>query len=282
MLVSDCIQIQRILLSTPSDGPGGVQTRWPDSYLVPLTDRAVKAVVADVLFPESRIWFTSIAGQQQYQLPAMHEIQRVYVNGQPIASTPGNIDTLEGIQSQLYNATGNGAEPPGSGGPPGGGGPMQPEWVVQTPVSYPYLNAWGSPAPGAQPYYPGQSPRYYFRGGYIGIVPAPIAVGAQITVEGVRIPNTLVSVNDTVVVPDNFMDAINLYVLWATSISNDSSTAQKNREMNRNDYDIEIRKLRTWARQYLRDNDQILPQTNMYRDYYREGGARSGFSGLGD
>lgn len=271
MLASDAIAYERILLAAP----GGNNQRWSDAQLLTLTDRAVKKTVAKVLFPESRLTLTTVANQQEYVLPETHVIYRVYLNGQRVTLVAGSIDTLEGSQILLNDDTGTGTPAAGSGGPPGAGGAMQPQWVVQTPVSYPYLNAWGAPKPSAQPWYQGQPPRAYIRGGSIGIVPAPNGA-FSLTVEGVRVPSTLTSTGQTIIVPDNFLEAIANWVVYRALASDKDELSQ---QMSRNalgDFDSEIRTLRTWKRQYTRDDDQIFPMT--YRGRYRYGGNRNGGS----
>lgn len=265
MQVSDALAYERILLASP----GGANTRWSDAQLITLTDLAVKAMVARVLFPESRIMFTTVAGQQEYTLPEMHGIYRVYVNGQRISETPGNIDTLEGSQIDFDDSTGSGSVAVGSGAPGSAGGQMQPQWVVQTPVTYPFLNAWGAPTPRAQPWFPGQSPRYYLRGGTLGIVPAPISAGATITVEGVRVPDTLYTADQSIIVPSNFLEGIANYVLYrACSADKDELSIQMSRAALA-DFDREVRVQRTWKRQFSKDDEQLLPLT--YRGAFKYG-----------
>lgn len=271
MLASDAIAYERILLSAVAGG----NQRWSDAALLTLTDRAVKMTVAKVLFPESRLSLTTTANLQEYALPEMHGIARIYLNGQRLTPVPGNIDTLEGSQILFNDDTGTGTPVAGSGGPPGAGGAMQPEWVVQTPVSYPYLNTWGAPKPNAQPWFQGQPPRFYRRSGSIGVVPAPNGA-FSLVVEGVRVPSTLTSTGQTVIVPDNFMEAIANWVMYRALAADKDELAQQMSRNALNDFDREIRTLRTWKRQYTGDDDQILPMT--YRGRYRYGGNRSGSS----
>jgi hypothetical protein len=278
VFVSDRINYQRILLNTPN----GANVRWSDAQLIAMTDRAQKATVAAVYFPESRLTLTGgLANYQEYTLPEAHEIYRVYINGQIIARTPGDIDTLQGMQTLYNDQTAQGVPVfPGSGAPPGSGGVAQPQWTVQTPVAYPYLNAWGPPAPQAQPYAPGNSPRYYFRGGNLGIVPAIAAAGSSLVVEGVLVPTTITSPAQTMTVPDNFADAIDFYVCsraWATDKDEVSQNMASGALAN---YDKEIRKLRTWKRQYSADDDQLMPLN--YRAFYWFGQNRNGGGGFGN
>lgn len=275
MLASDALKYERILLATP----GGANSRWQDSQLLTLTDRAVKSLVAAILFPESRLTLTggTIANQQEYVLPDMHEVYRVYLNGQIIVEVPGNIDTLEGRQILLDDQLGQGIPiNPGSGGPPGGGGTSQPQWAIQTPTTYPFLNAWGNPAPNAQPWTTGQRARFYRRGGSIGIVPAPGNAGEALVVEGVRVPSTLTQTGDPIIVPDNFMEAIANFVCYrALSADKDDLSIQMSDRFYAA-YEREVRKLRTWKRQYSNEDGALLPLT--YRQSFAIGGNRNGGS----
>lgn len=273
MLVSDCLAYERILLATPS----GANVRWSDSQLITLTDRAVKSLVAAILFPESRLTLTggTIANQQEYVLPEMHEVYRVYLNGQIIVKVPGNIDTLEGRQILFDDQTGQGTPIAGSGGP-GGGGTSQPAWTIQTPVAYPFLNSWGSPAPNAQPWFNGQRSRFYRRGGSIGLVSTPSASGEMLVVEGVRIPTTLTATTQTVIVPDNFMEAIANFVCYRALSADKDDLAMQMSDRFYTAYDKEVRKLRTWRRQYSEDDAALLPLT--YRQSFAIGGHRVGSS----
>lgn len=269
MLASDAIAYERILLAAPS----GNNQRWSDTQLLSLTDRAVKKAVAQVLFPESRLTLVTPVNQQEYPLPEMHGISRVYLNGQRVTPVPGNIDTLEGSQILFNDDTGSGIPVAGSGAPPGAGGQMQPQWMVQTPVAYPFLNSWGAPKPNAQPWFQGQPPRFYRRSGSIGIVPPP-GPAAQLVVEGIRVPTTLTATTQSIIVPDNFIEAIANWVVYRALAADKDELSQ---QMSRNalgDFDREIRTLRTWKRQYTGDDDQILPMT--YRGRYRYGGHRNG------
>lgn len=269
MIGSDAIAYERILLNTPS---GPANTRWSDADLLSLTDRAVKHLVSRIYFPESRMTLTAPGNKQEFSLPEVHAIYRVYLNGQICVRTPGNIDTLEGRQIGYDDQTATGAIPSGGGGATGGT-TMLPQWAVQTPTSYPYLNNWGAPSPLAQPFYPGQRPRYYIRGGSIGIVPAP-AANVTITIDCVRVPSTLTATSQAIVVPDNFLEGIANFVVYrALGADKDPLSAQLAREAQA-DYEKQIRELRTWKRQYTLDDDQIMPLT--YRGAYRFGGHRAG------
>jgi hypothetical protein len=205
-------------------------------------------------------------------------VYRVYVNGQIITRVPGGVDTLEGKQVLFDDQTAQGADTATNGPPPQGGGTQaQPQWAIATPVAYPYLNNWGTPAPQAQPYSPGQRPRYYLRGGNIGFVPAPAVANSTVVVEGVFVPPTLTTTYQTIQVPDIFADAIDFYVISRCWGSDKDEVSQNMAAGAMKSYDGEIRKLRTWKRQYSAEDDALLPLN--YRAFYWFGQNRNGGAG---
>lgn len=104
MIVSDCTKLIRNRLSTQ----GGSGSRWPDSQLIPEVDEAIKLLVAELYFPQSRLVWANLPAQQEYPLPELHRIDRVYLNGVRIVEKVGDIDTLEGRQIQFDDNTGQG------------------------------------------------------------------------------------------------------------------------------------------------------------------------------
>jgi hypothetical protein len=271
MQVQDILNNARDLSNTPNTN----NSRWSNDMLTRRADRAIKSLVARIYFPESRLTLTAPGNEQEFDLPEMHAIYRVYLNGQICVEVPGNVDTLEGDQIHFNDQTGQGAVPAGGGGAAGGTF-SQPQWAIQTPLAYPYLNSWGAPSPVAQPWFAGQRPRYYRRGGYIGFVPAPTA-GVIITIDCVRVPTTLTIptvLTQTVVVPDNFMDAITYRMLdEMLHADRDQATAAIG-TMYGQKYEQEVRRLRTWKRQYAIEDDQF--QMLNYRGSYKIGGFTSG------
>jgi hypothetical protein len=165
--------------------------------------------------------------------------------------------------------------------PAGGGGALggttgQPQWATQTPTAYPFVNSWGVPAPRGLPFFAGQRPRYYRRGGWLGFAPAPTS-GTIITVDCVRVPDTLTSDGQTVLVPDVFTDAI-AYRVVSQCLRSDRDPAARGLATDwANDFEKEIRLKRTWKRQYSLEDDQFQQLT--YRSAYRIGGNVAGGGG---
>lgn len=268
MVVSDRTVYERILLNTP----GTNSNRWPETYLIPMVDRATKAIVARIRFPDSRLSLTTASANQEIQLPDTHRIHRVYLNGQICVEIPGGIDTLEGNQILFNDQTATGALPTGSGAAPGGTAQL-PQWAIQTPTVYPYLNSWGTPSPMSQPWIVGSRPRYYRRGGFIGFVPAP-AIGTIVTVDCVLVPATLTSDTQFIMVPDNFADAIDAYVLNRALMSDRDPAAHALAKDWLSTLEGELRLLRTWKRDYSLEDSQIMPVSE--RGFYRIGGHQTG------
>ena len=268
--VSDALTLTRNLLNDPL--PSG---RWTDSALTNLIDRSTKSLVASILFPSSRLTQLAVPNQQEYIMPDTHQIDRVYIAGQEIPLT--SLSTLGGDQILFDDDTATGSPTSGSGGPPGAGGEMQAQWVTQTPVTYPFVNAWGAPSPMAQPWFPGQRPRAYQRGGNIGFVPAP-GNAAEIVIDCVVVPSTLVNSTDQIVLPDNFLDAICWGAVERAKFSDDNDRSADQRNYARQAFEAEMKKLRTWKRRYTGNDSGPFPRT--YRSDYGLGNNRWG-SGTG-
>jgi hypothetical protein len=265
----------RLLLATPNST---TSTRWTDADLLALTDRAIKHVVGKLFFPDSRVTIQIKPYQQLYQTDprgiGVHQIKRVYVNGQLCA--PTTIYTMEGDQRDIYDQSGIGTPTYGSDTPAGAGGGGQPQWSVLTPTTAPYLTTFGPPAPTSQTSYPGQSPRYYLRGGMIGIVPMILPTG-YITIDCVLVPDTLTALNQPVILPDEFVDAVVWKVCEYGAFGDSQSPGSADqRNYAAAQYNMELKNLRTWKRQFEVENVAAVPET--MRSFWRYGGNRTGVS----
>jgi hypothetical protein len=265
--VQDIVTFERQLINSVS----GSTARFTDATLINFTDRATKWVISDILFPAARVTITTVPNQQGYSLPELYQIDRVYLAGQILV--PTTLPTLGGEQAMIYDQSATGTPISGSDAPPGAGGMQQPQWSVQAPVAYPYVNNWGTPAPSAQPWFPGQRPRYYLRGGLIGIVPAPANV-ADLVIEGVLVPPKVVNLTDTLVVPENFLEAIAWKAVSYCRFSEDADRAMAAQASAAQMANAEIRTLRTWKRTYT--GEDTGPKVTTYRRAYRIGERRNG------
>lgn len=268
MIVSERVGYERILLNTP----GTSSNRWPEAQLIAHLDRAQKAIVSRIRFPDSRLSLTTTSQAQEYPLPDTHRIHRVYINGQLCVEVPGNVDTLEGNQILFNDQTGSGPIPAGGGGAPGGT-LQQPQWAIQTPTVYPFVNSWGIPSPMSQPWFTGQRPRFYRRAGWIGFVPAP-TTGAVITMDCVLVPQTLTADGQQLVVPDNFSDALDNFVCWRALMSDRDPNVKSIADDYHNGFETEVKMLRTWKRDYALEDSQIMLFAE--RGYYKIGGNITG------
>lgn len=204
MQAEDIVTFARQLLKEVTPGQ-----YWEDSTLILFADRAQKYVVRQLRWPEGRFSFNSVANVQEYQIPEVIRVLRVYMNGQPIVQT--NIPTLEGQQIQLNDQTGTGGGPGGLVAPNEApvltSGNYTPQWTGQPAASYPVMSSLSAPSPSAQPWINGQRPRYYLRGGSIGFVPPPLGI-YPIVIDCIPQPYQLVNLADACVLPDIALDAL--------------------------------------------------------------------------
>ena len=272
--VSDALTLTRNLINDPL--PTG---RWTDTALINFIDRGVKQLVGSLRFPESRLTQTATPNQQLYTLPDMYQFQRVYVAGQEVPCTL--LNTLEGNQIYGYDQTATGTPniTGGSDAPPGAGGTNQTQWDTQTALVYPVQNNISVYTP-ATPWYPGQRPVAYRRGGAIGFVPAPSSA-VSITIDCILVPTTLTTSSQQIVVPDNFLDAICWYAASMAKYSDDNDRSSDQRNFARQAYEAEVKKLRTWKRTWW-PGDSFGPFPRTYRTDYGLGNNRWGSDGPGD
>lgn len=275
LVASQIINQGRILTATPAQNSG----RWSDTNILALLDMVQQHLVQELLFPESRITQVATPDTQYYALPDAHRLYRVYLDGQICVEVPGGIDTLEGRQIGEYDASGQGVQTPGQDGPLNAGTIAQPQWVIQTPMVYPYLANYGPPAPMTQPSFVGSQPRYYRRGGGIGITPAP-ANAATITVDGVFAPIPLTNTAQVLQVPSYFYDALVWYLVLMMKFADDTSATQDQRNFAEKKYQEHLGLLRTTIRQYKFEDLTTLVRNDRWR--YAFGRRTTGFSGRGN
>ena len=251
----NCLTLLRQVLS---DTNNSNQSRWTDSALLNFIDRGNKRIVRDTWFPDSRILQYTVANQQLYQFPLLLKVYRIYIAGQKIYDS--DTDTLEGYQIGYGGAgpPGTAAPPLGTDAPPGTVGAGAPNWAIQEPLSYPSAGigcGWSFPTPDAQPWPFNDSggcipPRFYWRGGYLGFVPTPANAGAEICVDAVRQPDTVVTNSQGMTSPENYLDAI----VWAAAsiafMADDGNRAAENSQRCEGNYEREKRKLLEWRSEY--------------------------------
>lgn len=271
---SDVIGLARANLSDTQ-----AQGRYSDASMLLWASRTVQELVRRLKFPEARVTYTNgtIAQQQEYQFPEMVRTLRVYVAGQLLV--PTDLQTLEGHQILLYDQGGNTGVPnAGSGGPTGNAGTASPLWTTQSALAYPVLNALGYPSAGVQSWYQGRRPSYYWRGGYLGLVPAPIGGGYSLIVDGVALPPAIEADTDEISIPDSFVPTAACGVeVYALGSDRDDSSLQT-RVNKAAEYEARIKELRAWVQRYNGDAPRG-PKMFTLRSFYTRGSHRN--RGLG-
>lgn len=269
MYVRDVVSLARLFLNDPASAG-----RWSDASLISFTNEAGQEIIRDVEFPVSRIVFQTVANQQEYQTPELIYVKTVYLAGQIIV--PTELSAIEGHQTQEYDqgfGTMPGMQTPGSGGPPGTEGMYTPAWNIQTPTAYPVANTDVIPAPDAAPWSNTQRPRWYYRSGYMGFIPAPAAAYTA-CIDALVVPPTLAALNDPLPFPSQFKRAMAWKVCEYAKFSNDTQADAEGRTYAAQQYERSMRKLRTDAKRY--DGDQPrMPKMLTYRRFYYIGNNRS-------
>ena len=185
--LSDVLTFTRDLLAE-ADTTG----RFSDAMLTRLVARAIDAVALAIEWPEATLTQSTVAGTQEYQLPLMLKLLRVYLAGQECV--PTTIPTMEGFPLELYDQS-----TPAT---------AIPRWKNEPSAAYPVTThgEQGFPVPQV-PWVPNLRPRYYIRGGNVGFVPTPANV-VTITADIVPIPSKPGAGTDVILYPDFFNEAL--------------------------------------------------------------------------
>lgn len=269
---------QIITLARNNLSDSQTQGRFSDSAMLLWTQMVVNRMTRELLFPESRLTFSTVAYQQEYPLPEILRTLRVYVAGQLIV--PTTLQVLEGHQIQFYDQSGQTGAPayPG-GGPTGNAGTASPLWTVQTPTNYPVLQALGVPAPDGVPWYTGSRPRYYYRGGSIGFVPMPMGV-STVCIDCVAEPSAISSDTQSLNVPDSWVETAAWGVTAMALFSDRDQSTSKARDDAKGEYEGGIKSLKAARKRYSGDSPRgpkMLTQRSFYtrnaRRHYGGGGS---------
>lgn len=186
--------------------------RWTNALILEQLNIARQQVMIDFQWPTGS-WFANTSpGIQEYSLGDLNNVVRAYMQSQPnTAPQPlvyETINALEGDGLGLWDQTAPG---------------FAPQWMSQAPASYPVASDLGYPVPVGVPWLPNasQRPKYYLRGGHIGILPAPSNVCMlQIDVVPEAEPFVLGNTTQTDILPWKALDA----VVWKTMFYMASST----------------------------------------------------------
>jgi hypothetical protein len=282
MTANEPITLAQSLLNDVPPAGGG--TRFSNQTYLTWLDEVSKEIMRDVRFPAARISTGTVPNLQEYQLPEVIEIWTVYVNGQIVV--PSDLKVLEGHQTQNYDQGflgGTNAQTPGSGGPTGTSGTYTPKWNVQPPAAYPITNNGCWPAPDAQQWSSsGMRPRYYNRGGYIGLVPAPsnpppVVNGIpenNLVIDCIMTPDTIASLTDQLWYPQIYKRALAMGVVMFGKFSDDSQSTKESRNYAQQDYQAQVGKLRMWAAGFKGDAAEG-PKMETNRRFYEWGGFKN-------
>ena len=227
--------------------------RWSYSDVAGWTNEARNFLAMLLRWPDAT-WTNTLTGGTgtgitEIQLPELLEIDRVYVAGQPIV--PTTIPQLEGTDIQFYDQTATG---------------NLPQWNTQPYAGYPVQNGqMGYPA-GTGPFFVGMRPRYYLRGGNIGLVPSPSG-SFTIQIDGIGPPTPLVNQGDVDIFPSFFKYAIAhkaAELAFLADKAMDSAQAQGQL------YQQHEKELITWRRK-LQKNAPRGPRLISYRGFFSRG-----------
>lgn len=266
LLVSDIVNAALARM-----GETTTNTIRSNAVMIAWVDEASQVINRDVEFPECRWLINTLANYGEYALnPYAIKVDRVYLNGMLIIPTDEGIQTLEGHQIGMYDDTGQNTSSNLSIAPvTGTNGTYIPAWMAQATSAYP-PNTLGGVSP-AQPWINGQRPRSYWRGGVIGIVPAPASAGTQnLVVEGVGGVPELENLNDSTQYPRNFLTALAWKVVELAKFADDSDRASESRNYAASQYDKHMRQLRTWNRRRTGDAPRT-PKVKTNRSVYITG-----------
>lgn len=174
--------------------------RWSYSDAANLINEGRNYISMLTHWPDAT-WVNVLTGPaQEFTLPEILEIDRVYLNGQPIV--PTSIPALEGTDIELYDQSSQTTQ-------------FTPNWNSQPYSIYPVPNSqFGYPAGMPPSFFQGQRPGYYLRGGNIGFVPPPTTGSYNIQIDGVTVPPPLVNQSDV----DIFPSFMKFYIAWRAAM----------------------------------------------------------------
>ena len=254
MTFGDIDNLFRVFTGEPDN-----QGRWSDTDVATLVNEAQNFIALTIQWPIVHFSASTVASQQEYTLPELLQIERVYLAGQPCV--PTDIATLEGTQIEFYDQT----NPTTT---------YTPNWNNQPATAYPVVNTQMGYPNGVSPYYVGERPQYYVNGGNIGFVPPPIAAYTM-DLWGVGVPQVLANQNDACDFPSFFKSAIAHKAAELALLSDSKPQAAQTQGLKFAEW---LPKLLTW-RQTLVKNKSRGPRVIAYRHFYRRGsilGARYG------
>lgn len=246
MTGGDINNLFRVFTAEPDN-----QGRWSDADAYTLINEAQNLISLELEWPVVHLSSTSVNGTQEYAMPEIIKIERVYLQGQPCV--PTDISTLEGVQIGYYDQNSTQTA-------------YTPQWNSNVTDTYPVTNTQTGYPNGVSPYYVGQRPQYYENGGNIGFVPIPAGT-YTIDIWGIGVPTPLAASTDTCVFPSFFKSAI-AHKAAELAFLSDSQTAKAQTQALK--FMEWMPQLRTWKRDLLK-NKPRGPRPITYRHFYRRG-----------
>lgn len=251
MTFADIDNLFRVFTAEP-DNTG----RWSDTDVSTLTNEAQNFIALLLEWPVVHFSSTSSAPVngvpvQEYTLPEILQIERVYLAGQPCV--PTDIETLEGTQIEFYDQTSTTT-------------PYTPNWNSQVATAYPVVNTQMGYPNGVAPFYIGERPQYYVNGGNIGFVPPPAAAYVM-DIWGIGVPTPLVNQTDGCVFPSFFKSALAHKTAELAFLADSKPEMAQTQALKFAEW---VPQLRTW-RKGLVKNKSRGPRPISYRHFYRRG-----------
>lgn len=279
MLVPEILSFLRGILAEP------YQDRFSDTQLYQWISQAQREVARETRAIEGRKGIQVVSGIQEYVLPPLVSIKRVYVAGPGWAQriTHTSIPIMEGDQLRIYDQSGPAAAPGTSTtgmNSQFGGGSYTPQWLTLQPEPYPVANCgYGTLGYMPLPMFPGQRPQYYLRGiGRIGLVPPPLG-NYFIVLDIYEMPKEIDASNPANVpspFPDDFKEAISWYAA-AFAYHSDQEAGSDSLESDAlARYNTCLAKLHSFVSN-INEDDPQGPYMLTHRAYYEANASRGGY-----
>jgi hypothetical protein len=231
----DIVTTVRNLANEPSS-----QGRFADLEIYNYINMATIQVMVRTEWPEATYSWTSdginIGPNTELNLPEIYALLRVYVAGQPCV--PSSIPILEGDAIQNPDMSGTA---------------YQPRWVQAPFTGYPVASQIGGPASASLPYFQGQRPSYYMRGGALGIAPPPRA-GYTVSFDCYPAPSILAAPSDITFFPQLFKEAIAARTMAYMYFADNTDGGNSRSSQSMQQYDDQIKNvLLPWKMQFMRN-----------------------------
>lgn len=230
------------------------QGRWSDADAYTLINESQNYIALQIEWPVAHLSSSTVQNTQEYTIPEILKIERVYLQGQPCV--PTDIATLEGTQIGFYDQTSKVT-------------PYTPNWNSQPAATYPVTNVQMGYPNGVSPFYVGQRPQYYINGGNIGFVPPPAGVYTM-DIWGIGVPRAMANPSDVCDFPSFFKSAIAHKAAELAFLSDSQLEKAQTQGLKFMEW---MPQLRTWKYDLLK-NKSRGPRPIAYRHFFRRAASR--------